>query len=58
MDKQRIFFVEKWAEFVRINDDEKWSKIQAELVDSQIENAQDIALTKEQVDYIKRGKLQ
>jgi len=58
MDKQRIFFVEKWAEFVRINDDEKWSKIQAELVDSQIENAQDMALTKEQVDYIKRGKLQ
>ncbi len=53
MDNERIFFVEKWAEFVKANDDKKWSKIQAELIDSQIENAQEISLTKEQVKYIK-----
>ncbi len=58
MDKQRMFFVEKWAEFVKDNDDEEWSRMQAVLIDSQIENAQDIALTKEQVDYIKGSKLQ
>lgn len=55
--KQRMEFVEKWATFVRDSNDEKWSRMQAELIDSQIENAQNIKLTKEQVDYIK-NKLQ
>ncbi len=56
MDNQRMFFVEKWANFVKDNKDEEWSKIQAELIDSQIENAEYIKITKEQVDYIKNRK--
>jgi len=51
--KQRMEFVEKWAEFVINNDDLIWSKLQSELIDSQIENAENIKLTKEQVKYIK-----
>lgn len=51
--KQRMEFVEKWANFIKNNDDEKWSKMQAELIDSQIENAQNMKLTRKQVDYIK-----
>lgn len=54
--KQRMEFVEKWAYLVRDSDDEKWSVMQAELIDSQIENAQNIKLTKEQVKYIKNKK--
>ena len=53
---QRMFFVEKWANFVKDNNEEVWSKLQAELIDSQVENAQDIKLTKEQVKYIKSKK--
>ena len=46
-------YVEKWAEFVKNNPDEVWSKMQKELIDSQIENAERVKLTKEQVRYIK-----
>ena len=47
-------FVEKWANFIIDNPDEKWSELQAELIDSQLENAGQIKLTREQVDYIKK----
>ncbi len=56
--RQRMEAVERWANFIKDSNDEEWSKMQAELIDSQIESAQDIALTKKQVDYIKKGKLQ
>lgn len=49
-------FIEKWADFIRNNSDERWSELQAELIDSQLENAEQIKLTKEQIDYIKRKK--
>ncbi len=47
-------FVEKWARFVVEHSSEEWSKLQAELIDSQIENAMNIKLSKKQVDYIKQ----
>lgn len=50
-DKQRMESVDKWAEYVINNDD--WSKQQKILIDSQIENARNIGLTKEQVEYIR-----
>ncbi len=53
---ERMSFVEKWADFVRNNKDELWSKLQQELINSQFESAQEIALTKEQVEYIKKGR--
>lgn len=52
---ERMEYVEKWAEFVKNNSNELWSKIQAELIDSQFESAQEIRLTKEQVNYIKKS---
>ncbi len=54
--KTRMEFVEKWAKFVKENPDEKWSQMQAEFIDSQIENAKQVKLTKEQVKYIKNKK--
>ena len=54
--KTRMDFVEKWAKFVAEHDDQEWSSLQAELIDSQIENARQVKLTKEQVDYIKNHK--
>lgn len=52
--KTRMDFVEKWAAFVSTHPNEEWSKLQAELIDSQLENAQRVGLTKKQVDYIKK----
>ena len=54
--KTRMDFVEKWAKFVTSHSDKEWSGLQAELIDSQIDNAQTIGLTKEQVSYIKIAK--
>ena len=48
-------FVEKWAKFVSEKPDEEWSRLQAELIDSQLENARQVKLTKKQVDYIKNS---
>ena len=50
-------FVEKWAKFVAEHPDEEWSTIQAELIDSQLDNAKQMKLTKKQVDYIKKKEI-
>mgnify|MGYP001565063558 CR=1 FL=1 len=52
--KTRMQFVEKWANFVKENPDSEWSRLQKELIDSQLTNS--IKLTKEQVDKIKNRK--
>ena len=52
--KQRMEFVEKWANFVVNNDSYIWSSMQSELIDSQIESAKEINLSRKQVDYIKK----
>lgn len=52
IDQKRMENVERWANYV-INNPIRWSKLQAELIDSQIENAEQIKLTKEQIKYIK-----
>jgi len=51
--QKRMENVERWANFVANNEDKVWSELQAELIDSQIENAEQIGLTKEQIKYIK-----
>ncbi len=51
--RERMRYVEKWANFVKENDDLIWSEMQKELIDSQIESAREMKLTKEQVKYIK-----
>jgi hypothetical protein len=50
----RMDFVEKWARFVAEHPDEEWSRLQAELINSQLENAEQVKLSKWQVDYIKK----
>lgn len=46
--------VEKWARFVSEHSDREWSRMQAELINSQLENAEQVKLSKEQVRYIKK----
>lgn len=53
-DKARMEKVEKWAKFVCEHDDSVWSEMQANLINSQLESARQIKLTREQVDYIKQ----
>ena len=52
--KLRMQFVEKWAAYVISNPN--WSRLQAELIDSQLDNAKKIKLTKEQVKAFKSQK--
>ncbi len=44
--------VERWANHIANDSSNNWSVLQAELIDAQLSN--NIILTKEQVDYIKR----
>ena len=53
--KMRMQFVEKWAAYVISNPD--WSRLQAELIDSQLDNARKVKLTKEQVNAFKQQKV-
>ena len=48
---ERMKYVEKWAQYVLTHDD--WSTLQKELINSQLENAATIRLTKEQIEKIK-----
>ncbi len=52
--QERMNFVEYWAEFVRSNQDEVWSKQQKLLIDSQIKNAQSFKISRK--DYLKIKK--
>ena len=56
-NKQRMDFVEKWANYVVAHSDKEWSKNQAMLIDSQINNARHIKLTKQQVNSFKSKSL-
>lgn len=57
MKETRMQHVEQWAAFVREHADAEWSRLQKELIDSQIENAQRVNLTKEQVEHIRGSHL-
>lgn len=48
---ERMKYIEKWADYVVTH--KNWSKLQKELIDSQLENASRVKLTKEQVRKIK-----
>lgn len=49
----RMNFVEKWAHYVCEHADADWSQLQKELIDSQLQNAENIKLTREQVDRMR-----
>jgi len=44
--KERLKFVELWAEYVRTHSDKEWSKQQNVLINSLFQNAQNPRLTK------------
>ena len=50
-NNQRREAVEKWARYVIEHDD--WSEQQKTFIDSQIENARNMGLTKEQARYMR-----
>jgi len=52
--ESRMNFVKYWAEYVRTNPDEKWSKQQKLLIDSQIKNARNQKLSS--TSYLKLKK--
>tara|TARA_Y100000310_G_scaffold341927_1_gene442882 strand:- start:650 stop:841 length:192 start_codon:yes stop_codon:yes gene_type:complete len=49
--KERIKFVEKWAEYVRTHSDKDWSTQQKVLIDSQIKGARQQLISVK--DYLK-----
>src|SRR3989338_2430223 len=51
--KDRLNFVEYWAEYVRTHSDKEWSKQQNVLINSLMQNAKNSKLTKEQYLRIK-----
>lgn len=52
----RLSHVEQWARFVTQHPTKEWSRLQAELINSQIENAQQINLNAKEVEAIKPQK--
>lgn len=53
---RRLAQTEIWARFIVEHPTEEWSRIQAELLDSQFENAHILHWTKEDVDFVKCKK--
>lgn len=51
--KERIRFIGQWADYVKNHPDKDWSMQQKILIDSQIKNAKNYPLTKEQYLKIK-----
>ena len=52
--QERMNFVEYWADFVKNNSDEVWSKQQKVLIDSQIKNSRNFKLSRK--DYLEMKK--
>ncbi len=52
--KQRMEFVEQWANYVKEKDD--WSKQQAKLINSMLKNSKNSSLTKEDYLEIKKSE--
>lgn len=52
--KERMNFVEYWADFVKNNPDKVWSRQQKILIDSQIKNAQNFKISRK--DYLEIKK--
>ncbi|MBI2508237.1 hypothetical protein HYV89_04770 [Candidatus Woesearchaeota archaeon] len=52
--QERMNFVEYWADFVKNNPDEVWSRQQKLLIDSQIKNAKSFKISRK--DYLEIKK--
>ena len=44
--RERLWFIEYWVNYIKKHTDEEWSKQQAVLIDSQIDNARQFAKAK------------
>jgi len=52
-DKDRMWFVKFWAQYVRTHPDKEWSRQQNIIINSQIKNARSIRLSPKQYLKIK-----
>ena len=53
--KDRMNFVEYWADYIKNNSDEEWSRQQNIIINSQIKNARNNKLSKEDYLNIKKN---
>lgn len=52
-EQRRLKNAELWADFVRDRSNPEWSQLQADLINSQLDNALRIGLTAQQVKQVK-----
>lgn len=54
-DQDRMWFVERWANYVKTHSDKEWSEQQNVIINSQLQSAQAAPLTREQYLRIKEA---
>ena len=52
-EARRLKETERWASFVKDHSNPEWSNLQADLIDSQLNNAARMGLTRKQVEDLK-----
>jgi len=54
-DKDRMWYVNLWAEYVKMHSDKEWSEQQNVIINSQLQSAQAVQLTPKQYLTIKEA---
>ena len=54
-DQDRMWFVKRWANYVKTHSDKEWSEQQNVIINSQLQSAQAAPLTREQYLRIKEA---
>ncbi len=54
-DQDRMWFVKRWANYVKTHSDKEWSEQQNVIINSQLQSAQATPLTREQYLRIKEA---
>ncbi|MBI4173414.1 MAG: hypothetical protein HY519_01720 [Candidatus Aenigmarchaeota archaeon] len=54
---ERLKFIDSWVDYIKVHSDKEWSEQQRMLIDSQIANARQSRITKEQYLEMKGERL-
>ena len=54
-DQDRMWYVNRWADYVKTHSDKEWSEQQNVIINSQLQSAQAVPLTREQYLKIKEA---
>ena len=54
-DEDRMWYVNRWADYVKTHSDKEWSEQQNVIINSQLQSAQAVPLTREQYLKIKEA---